>query len=46
VLEGGPVLVNGKQAPALSSAMVTNERLFTVRAEKDAELLLVNVRIG
>jgi redox-sensitive bicupin YhaK (pirin superfamily) len=45
VLEGGPVLVNGKKAPALSSYMITDERSFTVRAEEDAELLLVDARM-
>jgi redox-sensitive bicupin YhaK (pirin superfamily) len=45
VLEGGPVLVNGKRAPALASVMITDEREFTVRAEDGAELLLVDVKM-
>jgi hypothetical protein len=40
VLEGGPVLVNGKQVPALAAVMINKERDFTVRAENDAELLV------
>jgi hypothetical protein len=46
VLEGGPVLVNGKRVTALSSVMITDERAFTVRAEEDAELLLVDARMA
>ncbi|MBS1128255.1 MAG: Pirin domain protein [Nitrospirae bacterium] len=45
VLEGGPVLVNGKRATALSSFMITDEKKFTVRADQDAELLLAEVRM-
>jgi redox-sensitive bicupin YhaK (pirin superfamily) len=45
VLEGGTILVNGKQAPVLSSAMISDEQSITVRAEADAELLLVYVRV-
>jgi quercetin 2,3-dioxygenase len=45
VLEGGPVLVNGKQVPALAAVMVTDEREFTVSAENDAELLLVDAKM-
>jgi redox-sensitive bicupin YhaK (pirin superfamily) len=45
VLEGGPVLVNGKRTTALSSYMITDERKFTVRADQDAELLLVEARM-
>jgi redox-sensitive bicupin YhaK (pirin superfamily) len=45
VLEGGPVSVNGTTVPALSSAMITDERTVTVRAEGDAELLLVHARM-
>lgn len=45
VLEGGPVTVNGRRMPALSSAMITDERLFTVRADENAELLLVAARM-
>jgi redox-sensitive bicupin YhaK (pirin superfamily) len=45
VLEGGPVLVNGKQVRALAAVMVTDEREFTVSAENDAELLLVDAKM-
>ncbi len=45
LLEGGPVLVNGRSAEALSSVMVINEPGFTVRALADAELLLVDARM-
>jgi len=45
VLEGGPVLVNGKQLSELSSAMITNEPEFTVRGVEDAELLLVEAKM-
>jgi redox-sensitive bicupin YhaK (pirin superfamily) len=45
VLEGGPVLVDGKEAPALSAIMITHQREFTVRAEQDAELLLVEAKM-
>ncbi len=45
VLEGGPVIVNGKRAPSLASVMITGEREFIVQAEADAELLLVDVRM-
>jgi redox-sensitive bicupin YhaK (pirin superfamily) len=46
VLEGGPVQVNGRQAHALTAVMVTDEQEFTVRAENDAELLLVDAKMG
>jgi len=46
VLEGGPVLVNGRQLYELSSVMITNEPAFTVRAVGDAELLLVEARMA
>jgi len=40
-----PVLVNGEQAPALASVMITDEREIKVNAEDDAELLLVDVKM-
>jgi redox-sensitive bicupin YhaK (pirin superfamily) len=45
VLEGGPVLVDGKEAPALAAVMITDQREFAVRAEQDAELLLVEAKM-
>ncbi len=45
VLEGGPVVVNGQEAVALSSVMIIDEPEFTVRALSDAELLLVDARM-
>jgi redox-sensitive bicupin YhaK (pirin superfamily) len=45
VLEGGPVLVNGERAPALASVMITDEQEIKVKAEDDAELLLVDVKM-
>jgi quercetin 2,3-dioxygenase len=44
VLEGGPITVNGTRVPDLGSAMVTEETAIDVVAEKDAELLLVDVK--
>jgi hypothetical protein len=38
--------VNGRQAHALTAVMVTDEQEFTVRAENDAELLLVDAKMG
>jgi redox-sensitive bicupin YhaK (pirin superfamily) len=46
VLEGGPVKVNGHLVPALGAAKVTGEMELTVNAEKDAELLLVDVALS
>jgi redox-sensitive bicupin YhaK (pirin superfamily) len=46
VIEGGPVLVNGQQTPALAAVMITDEREFKVSAVSDAELLLVETRLG
>ncbi|HTG00033.1 MAG TPA: pirin family protein [Nitrospirota bacterium] len=45
VLEGGPVLVNGARMQALASAMITAEESILIRAERDAELLLVEVKL-
>ncbi len=44
VLEGGPVAVNGVEAPALASAMITGEQLVEVSAGQDAELLLADIK--
>jgi len=44
VLEGGPVSVNGTRVPALGSAMITGETAIDVVSERDAELLLVDVK--
>jgi redox-sensitive bicupin YhaK (pirin superfamily) len=44
VLEGGPVTVNDTRVPELGAAMITDEAAIDVAAEKDAELLLVDVR--
>jgi redox-sensitive bicupin YhaK (pirin superfamily) len=46
VLEGGPVNVSGHQIPALGAAKVTEEMELTVNAEKDTELLLVDVALS
>jgi redox-sensitive bicupin YhaK (pirin superfamily) len=45
VLEGGPIVVNGARVPALASAMITAEESIAIRAEHDAELLLVEVKL-
>jgi len=45
VLEGGPVLVDGQKAPALSAVMIIDQREFTVKAEQDSELLLVEAKM-
>jgi len=45
VLEGGPVQVHGRQVPVLASVMITDEKEFQVRADQDAELLLVEARM-
>jgi redox-sensitive bicupin YhaK (pirin superfamily) len=46
VLEGGPVKVNGVRMAALASAMISAEQSIEIRAEKDAELLLVEVKLN
>jgi redox-sensitive bicupin YhaK (pirin superfamily) len=46
VLEGGPVNVSDYQIPALGAAKVIGEMEITVNAEKDAELLLVDVALS
>jgi len=43
VLEGGPVKVEGHQVPALGAAKLSGEMKVAVDAEKDAELLLIDV---
>jgi quercetin 2,3-dioxygenase len=42
LLEGGPILVNGQKLAALDAIMATEEKELEVRAESDAELLLVH----
>jgi hypothetical protein len=46
VLEGGPVLVNGITVMAPGAAMISTEIRIEVAAQKDAELLLVDVSLG
>lgn len=43
VLEGGPVKVDGHQVPALGAAKLSGEMKVAVEADKDAELLLIDV---
>jgi redox-sensitive bicupin YhaK (pirin superfamily) len=43
VLEDGPVEVNGHFVPARGAAKATHEKAIHVKAEGDAELLLVDV---
>ncbi len=43
VLEGGPIRVNDSLVPTLGAAKVTEEGTIQVKAEGDAELLLVDV---
>lgn len=43
VLEGGPVRVNNNQVPALGAVKVGEEPELNINAEKDAELILVDV---
>lgn len=45
VLEGGPVQVNNHLVPALGAAKVVEETRLHVKAETDAELLLVDVHL-
>jgi quercetin 2,3-dioxygenase len=44
VLEGGPIAVNGISVPTLGAAMIAEEPGIDVSAERDAELLLVDVK--
>jgi len=43
VLEGGPVKVDGHHVPALGAAKLSGEMKVAVDAEKEAELLLVDI---
>ncbi len=43
VIEGGPVEVSGKEVKTLGAAAIIDEQAIKIRAEKDAELLLVEV---
>src|SRR4030042_2436188 len=45
VLEGGPVDLGGNLIPTLGAAQVKQETAIQVKAEADAELLLVTVRL-
>ena len=45
VLEGGPVLLNGQNLPALGAAQVTGPEDLRVEAREAAELLLVEVTL-
>jgi redox-sensitive bicupin YhaK (pirin superfamily) len=44
VLEGGPIKVNNIGVPAFGSAMLTQEPKIDIVSERDAELLLVDVK--
>lgn len=46
VLEGGPVIVGTHTVKALGAAMVIDERVIHIKAQADAELLLVDVGMG
>lgn len=46
VLEGGPVSLSGLPVPALAAAEVRGSGLVEVRAERQAELLLVDVNLS
>lgn len=46
VLEGGSVKVNDHKVFTLGAAMITDEPVFSVTADRDAELLLVDVLLG
>lgn len=43
VLEGGPVKLNGDSMVALSAAKITGKSVIRIHAEKDSELLFVDV---
>ena len=45
VLEGGPVALDGEVMTALTAAMIQGQPEFTVTAEEEAELLLVEVAL-
>lgn len=46
IVSGGPVALNSHVMPALSVAEITGQQQITLKAEKDAELLLVDVPIS
>ena len=46
VLEGGPVELNGQTLPALAAAQVRDEKEALITAQADAELLLIDVKLG
>jgi redox-sensitive bicupin YhaK (pirin superfamily) len=46
VLEGGPVLLNGKPVLPLGAAKCASEDRMVLKAKADAELLLVDVQLG
>lgn len=43
VIEGGPVLLNGREIPPFAAAKIENEPLIRVEASADAEVLLVDL---
>src|SRR5262245_57111800 len=45
LLEGGPILINGKKLAALDALMATEEKELEVTAKSDAELLLVHTHL-
>ncbi len=45
-LEGGPVLVNGMEMPALGAARIIGGGEFRVEAVEDSEMLLVDVPLA
>lgn len=45
VVEGGPIEVNGNKVQPLGAAKVRNEKDIAIKAEKEAELLLVDVML-
>lgn len=42
VVEGGPITINGRELPEYGAAMIESEPVIHIKAEKDAELLLVD----
>jgi redox-sensitive bicupin YhaK (pirin superfamily) len=49
VLDGGPISVAGAAAHRMEAgdaAMITDERALTIAAEADAELIMIEVRVG
>lgn len=45
VVEGGPVMINGKKVSSLGCAEISGETSADITAEKDAELILADVRL-